>query len=225
LWLRISKEYTFRGIPQALVLYRIHEGGLLSDGLHMYRDRFKVIFKHFGAPEGEPLTWPREKRRAYGFVYRTGALGHLQSGQFDEAWELLAQAVDIYPELLEYLDTYYELVCGDQTKGFRGQAGLLDIDGNGEKMLRWLDALFASAHPPLDVSLRRKAYSNAFLALAMLNDQAGHWPTARRNLLRSIGARPSILTDSHVTRRLLKLFAGQRMVQFGHRLFGHHTQP
>jgi glycosyltransferase involved in cell wall biosynthesis len=68
LWLRICHEYKFIGIPEELVKYRIHAGGLSSNVQHMTEDRLKAIRKHFGPPEGDAAAWPADKRRAYAFA-------------------------------------------------------------------------------------------------------------------------------------------------------------
>ena len=111
--------------------------------------------------------------------------------------------------LLDQLDTYYELACGDQGKGFRGEAALLDVEANGRALLTWLNDLFLqvaalSAH-------RRMAYSQAYLALAMLSDQAGRWPLARHYLWQAIRSKPRLLASPSIVRRLIKLLAGQRV--------------
>ena len=218
LWLRISQRYTMRGIPEPLARYRVYPGSMSTDASSMHANRIAVLAKHFSFPGGDPVTWSEEKRRAYGFAYRSAALGYIQQSQPDEGWRFLAQAVSTWPHLLERLDTFYELACGDQPRGYRGQAGSLDIDGNGAEMLKRLDALFAergSLEP-----LRRLAYSNAYLALGMLSDQAGRWAAARRYLFQAIVANPRLLGSYLVVRRLLKLCAGQRLVRAGRRLLG-----
>jgi glycosyltransferase involved in cell wall biosynthesis len=213
MWLRISRMHRFRGIPQALVLYRMHGGGLSSNEVHMFRDKLRVLSKQFGPHRGDPLEWSEEKRRAYGFAYRSGAIAHIQQGQTDEGRLLLAQAVEIDPHILECLDTYYELALGDQPRGYRGHADLLDLEKNSTEMLESLDMLFAG-RDPLIVSMRRAAYGNAYLALAMLGDQAGHWSVARRWLGRAVISNPGLLFSYSVVRRFLKLCAGQRLVTF-----------
>ncbi|MFW6116145.1 MAG: glycosyltransferase family 2 protein [bacterium] len=220
LWLRISRVHTFKGIPEALVLYRMHGAGLSSNEVHMFRDRLRVLTKHFGPDEGDPLAWSEEKRRAFGFAYRSGAIGHIHQGQLDEGWRLLAQAVEIYPHLLGRLDTFYELALGDQPRGYRGQADLLDIEGNGARMLKRLDCLFAEVGPAVE-SLRRSAYGNAYLALAMLSDQAGQWEPARSCMLRAICAYPALVRQPGLVRRLAKLFAGKGVVNWLLRVMPH----
>jgi hypothetical protein len=109
------------------------------------------------------------------------------------------------------LDTFYELACGDQPKGKRGIARSLDIDTNGIQALRWLDMLFAKPEPAL-AGMRRPAYGNAYLALAMLNDQPGHWTAARRYMFLAIESNPRLLSSYRIIRRLLKLYLGERLV-------------
>lgn len=61
---------------------------------------------------------PEDEIRAY----RSSALGFIQQGDDGEGWTLLAQAVRIYPGLVQRVDTFYELALGDQPKGYRGGA-------------------------------------------------------------------------------------------------------
>lgn len=211
LWLRICRERKFIGIPDVLVKYRIHAGGLSSNVQHMTQDRLKAIHKHFGPPDGEPTAWPVDKRRAYAFAYRSAAFEYSMRGQLDEAWRYMKQAVSTLPTILERLDTFYELACGDQPRGYRNQPALLDIPANAQSLLDRLGALFAGE--PALRDLRGIAYGNAFLALGMLSDQAGHWSDARRYLLRAMRANPRFLGSVSIVRRFLKLCAGQRLIK------------
>jgi len=213
LWLRISERYPMRGIAEPLVRYRVYPGSMSTNAARMHANRMAVLAKHFGPPEGEPATWSEEKRRAYGFGYRASAIGYLMQRQPDEAWDLLAKAFSVWPPLLQRLDTFYELACGDQPRGYRGQAELLDLEANGAEMLRRLDELFATAPDTLR-AFRQPAYGNAYLALAMLSDQAGRWDLARRYLLRAMRANPRFAGSGAILRRLLKLCIGQCLVHY-----------
>jgi len=211
LWLRISRVHRFRGIPRALVLYRMHEGGLSSNELHMFRDKLKVLTKHFGPDKGDPPTWDDDKRRAFGFAYRSGAIEYIRQGQVDKGWRLLARAANAYPHIFERLDTFYELACGDQPRSYRGHAQSLDIAASSTAMLDAMDGYFARADR-VPVNLQRSAYGNAYLALAMLSDQAGDWRAARRYLWRALRIHPTLLRQPGVVRRLFKLYAGKRII-------------
>ncbi|MBP7689302.1 MAG: glycosyltransferase family 2 protein, partial [Thermoflexales bacterium] len=208
-WLRIAQRHPMRGLPQPLVRYRVYPGSMSTNAPRMLANRLAVIAKHVGAASGDPAAWSAEKREMYGYAYRVSALEHLQQHQTEATWSLLNQAMITWPPLLDQLDTYYELACGDQGKGFRGEAALLDVEANGRALLTWLNDLFLqvaalSAH-------RRIAYSQAYLALAMLSDQAGRWPLARHYLWQAIRSKPRLLASPSIVRRLLKLLAGQRV--------------
>lgn len=202
LWLRIGKRYEMWSIPEPLVRYRIYPGSMSTNAERMHQNLIKVLAKYFGDPVGDPATWAEEKRRAYGLAYRSAALQHIQGGQPDAGWAFLSRAVVTWPGVMERLDTLYELACGETTRGYRGQANLMDLSRNGTEMLSRLEALFDT--PSLQ-PVRQKAYGNAYLALAMLSDQAGQWPRARNYLFRALVANPRLAATPGVLRRLLKV--------------------
>jgi len=212
MWLRLAKVFTIMGLPAPLVRIRVHESNTLQDTAAFSRFRLAVIQKHFGPLEGALPTWPEDKRRAYAQTFRSIALRYIQDGQPDEGWQFLEKAVSIRPALLGQLDTYYELACGDQPRGYRGQADLLDIEGNGAEMLRRLDRLFAEAGPTLE-PLRRRAYGNACLALGLLSDLADRSKVARCYLLHAAITCPSLLVTSQLPCKLLKTCMGSRVIE------------
>jgi len=211
LWLRIARDGVFQGIPDILARYRVHDAGLSANADHMLEDQLRATAKHFGPFEGNPAAWAAEKRRAYGFALRSCSRDFFVQGRMNDGWSLFAQAVDLSPDLLYRLDTFYELVCGGQLRGYRGQAQLLDIERSGAEVLQRLDTLFAAADAPARAR-RDGAYGNAYLALAMLSDQAGDWAAARRYLRRAIRSHPALLCNRSMARRLLKLSLGPRVV-------------
>jgi len=219
MWLRLAKTFTIIGLPTPLVRIRVHEHNTVGDTDAFCQFRLAVTQKHFGKPEGNPRTWSAERRRAHAHAFRSVALKCIQDGQADRGWRYLEEAVSIWPDLLDRLDTLYELACGDQPRGYRDQADLLDIESSGVEMLSRLDSFFAKAGPALE-STRRPAYGNAYLALGMLGDQAGRWAAARRYLFQAIKANPRLLASYPVVRRLLKLCAGQRLVRMGRKMLG-----
>jgi len=211
LWLRIVDRHPMRGLPQALVRYRVYPGSMSTNPSRMLANRLAVIAKHVGEPTGDPATWPATTREMYGHAYRVSALEHLQQHQTEASWALLSRAMTIWPPLLGQLDTFYELACGDQMKGWRGDTALLDVEGNGRALLTWLGVLFANT--PALTGLQPAAYGNAYLALAMLSDRAGRWDLARHYLRKAISARPRLITSPAILWRLLKLTAGQRVMR------------
>jgi glycosyltransferase involved in cell wall biosynthesis len=211
LWLRIARSCVFAGIPEVLASYRIHVGGLSADVAHMLEDRRRASAKHFGPEEGDPASWPTDRRRAYGAGYRDAGLAHLQADEFGQGYLYLSRAFEINPRLLDDLHTFYEWACGDQPRGCRGQVKGLDIERNGKHMLRGLDGLFAADGGPMH-SMRGAAYGKAHLALAMLSDQAGDWAAARHHLLQAVLSDRALVHDRSVARRFVKLLLGQRVI-------------
>jgi glycosyltransferase involved in cell wall biosynthesis len=209
-WLKISQRHPMRGLARPLVRYRVYPGSMSTNAPRMLANRLMVIAKHVGDPTGDPNVWPDDKRQFYGHAYLKSALEHIQQHQFERGWELAQQAVTIWPPLLTRLDTFYELACGDQIKGYRSQAARLNIEGNGQAMLTWLDRLFAAPTPPPH-TLRGPAYGNAHLALGLLFDRAGQWGAARRHVAHAVTSSPRLLSYS-VLRRFIKLCLGQRLV-------------
>jgi glycosyltransferase involved in cell wall biosynthesis len=207
LWIRISAVGRVKGIPEYLARYRVYPGTMSTNLARMHTNRLAVVAKHFGPPDEEPGAWPEEKCRAYGFAYRTTSLGYIQQGEADRGWQFLSQAVAVYPPLLERLDTFYELACGDQPRGYRGQANLLDLDERGIEVIQNLERLFDEASPKVK-SRQRTAYGNAYLALGMLADIAGQWRLARHYLWQAMKANRELATRIKVIRRFSKVSLG-----------------
>ncbi len=220
LWLRVSREHKFRGIPDVLVKYRIHAGGLSSNVEHMTQDRLKAIGKHWGPAEGDPAQWPADKRAVYAFAYRNAAIEYTMRGQPEAARRFIQLAVTTMPALLDRLDTYYELAFGDQPRGYRNQPARLDIGQSEKAMFALLDPLLAGGAPGL-TARRAAARGNAYLALGIVSDQAGRWGDARRYLWQALRANPRLLGAWPVMRRFFKLWAGQGLVQRVRSLGGH----
>ncbi len=149
-------------------------------------------------------TWPEQKRMAYGFAYRATAIGFIGQGDDDLGWHSMEKALIFWPSLLERVDTFYELVCKDQPRGYRGQAKLLDIRTNAEELFNRLDTMLSNDSGEI-TSRRDIIYGNANLAVSMLYDQAGDWPQARNHLLRAVRNNRALLRDAGVRRRLAKV--------------------
>lgn len=219
LWLRITANGgQMRTIPQPLARYRVVTGSMSTNAGRMHANRMAVLAKHFGPPEGDPVTWSDEKRLGYTFAYRAAALGYIAQREPDEGWRFLRRAIETDPAILARLDTFYELALGDQPRGYRGEARLVDLQRNGAEMLRRLDDIFASASPPVQ-ALRSIAFGNAYLALAMLSDQAGDWAAARQYMRQAVKSSPALLRSATHIRRLLKLHVGRglvRVLRLGH---------
>lgn len=212
LWLRITGQGgLFHFIPEPLVRYRVAPESMSTNAGRMHANCMAVLTKQFGTPDGDPRSWPTEKRHGYAFTYRSAAYGYIAQQEADQGWRHLARATEIEPGLLHRLDTFYELALGDQPRGYRGEATLVDIAANGAELLRRLEALFAAAGPAVQ-ALKGPAYGNAYLALAMLSDQAGDWSAARRYMIQAARHNPQQISAPFL-RRLFKLSLGSSTVR------------
>ncbi len=218
MWLRLAQRFTIVGIPRPLVRIRVHEDStIMRDGQALCDSRLALTRKHFGAPEGDPAGWSESKQRAYAYAFCAWAVRYIQDGRSEAGWGYFQRAAEIWPRIADRLDVFYELACGDQPRGYRGRADLLDIEGNGRELLKQLDTLFLTASPDLG-SMRGRAYGNAYLALGMLSDQAGNWSRARGYLFRAVAANPRLLGSASIVRRIVKLCLGRRLVDIARNL-------
>jgi hypothetical protein len=211
LWLRITRHGDMAGLSQPLARYRVYLGSMSTNAERMYRNRLAVLRKRFGPAEGDSATWPKDKGRALAHAHAAAAREFIAQGDEEHGWTMLSRAAELWPRIMTESETHYELACWDQARGYRGQAELLDLERNGARMLAGLDDLFQHGGTNLR-PVRRAAYGQAHLALAMLADQAGLWGLAKKHLARAIWRHPVLLLDASVVRRVLKLGLGRRIV-------------
>jgi glycosyltransferase involved in cell wall biosynthesis len=219
LWLRLSAQGPMIGIAEPLARYRVYAGSMSTDADRMQANRLAVLAKHFGPPAGEAAGWADEKRHAYAFAQRAAALAFLEQGQVARCWEAMAQAAAYWPEILGRLDTYYELSCGAQAKGYRGWPTAPEIRANGAMVMAWLESLFGQEKKKLS-AYRAQAFGQAYLALGMLADQAGDWAQGRVYLRRALMADPHLITRLSVLRRLVKLHSGKGLADIVRKWLG-----
>lgn len=207
LWLRISAHHAMQAIPDRLARYRVYPGSMSTDVGRMHANYLRVLEKNLGAAQGNPAGWPEEKRRAYGCAYRFTALGFLQQGQDDQAWQMLGRAVAIWPQVLARQDTFFEIACGAQPRGYRGTAQHLDRAYDPGRLLQRLGELLAIAHLA-QTPLATAAHANACLALSQVRALAGDRAAQRAYLLTALRWQPRLLADPAILRRLGRAMLG-----------------
>lgn len=211
LWLRLSEHGYMIAIPQAFARYRVYPGSMSMDADIMETNRLAVLNKHFGPPSGDPEEWVEEKRYAYGFGYLAAAQSFMEQRRRDECRAALDKSVRAWPGILTNLGTYYGLAIGDRMNGYRGRPMAHDVRENGQWIVSWLDDFFANEWTGAVAESRRRAYGQAYLALAMVSEQSGDWAGARGYIRRAMAADPGLATKSPVVRRTIKLHLGQRV--------------
>lgn len=221
MWLRISRRFRIVGIPRVLVRYRVHHGGLSSNVEHMFEDNMRAAAKHFGPPEGPVSQWPILRRRAYASAYFAAALSYFQRNDRKAAREYLTQAFCIYPDLSSRLDVFYELACGNQPRGWRGQFLGYDFETNRTTLLESLDLIFYSEETGSElVQVRNTAYGNAHLALGLLAYGSGRMADSRRHFLKAVRYHPTLAREPQVASRWLKSLLGDRVLNDLRKRFG-----
>jgi glycosyltransferase involved in cell wall biosynthesis len=213
LWLRVARRHVFMGIPEVLALYRMHGGGLSANTEHMLRDKITAITKHFGPEEGDPATWPALRRRAYGGAYRLAGLAHMETRNLEDAQLRLRQALVYYPEFARRLDFFYELACGWQPRGYRGDFQSHNLEESAHVVENTVREIFDSPDAPAELqALRRIARAQAWLALGMFAYSAGHMQQSRGYMIRAIREDGTLVTDRQLVSRYIKSFFGRRFL-------------
>ena len=210
MFLRLAKRYRIVGVGEPLVQYRVHQQNTVANTTRWCESRLALTRKHFGDPREGGAALTVQQRRAHAYAYRAAAIKCLQDAADDRGWQYLRQGAIIWPEMLSQLSTAYELVCGNQAPGLRGDAAHLNLPQRESYMQQYLNELFRLADPAL-ARHRGNVYGNTYLALGMLSDQAGNWPAARRYLLRALQSNPRLSARSVVLRRLLKVSGAGRI--------------
>lgn len=214
MWLRISRSYGVAGAGVVLVYYRVLSGSMSSDLQRMEQNRIAVLQKHFGAPQGDPMSWPLLQRSAYGGLYRKSAIAFLQRGDDAHAYRSLRKAFSIYPELAQTVDIFYEFGCGGQATGHRGDFAQIDLSANTRHLFAILGRLFAE--PDLPQPLRQVkglAYANAHYAMGLLYYGQNDQPQAQRHLWAALRSAPSLLRRRQLTVTLLKSLCGSGFIR------------
>ncbi len=211
MWWRLARRFNITGIATHLVSIRIHDQNSLGNSSTFIESILKLTEKHYGKDRGALSEWTDDKRHAYAFAYRTAAFRAVEADNPDLGWQYLARAVSIMPILLARVDTFYELALGNQPRGYRGQSGLGGINTRGSEIIDRLDRLFEGSSTEV-AALGDTAYANAYLALAMLSDQAGDWRWARTYMREALMHNRKLLKDPLFTRRLIKLHLGKPIV-------------
>lgn len=209
MWLRLAGRCRLIGIPRPLVRIRVHGGNTMANAARFSYYRLRYICKRFGPLDELVDGESGDSRLAYAYAYRSCAYSYLQAGEEDIAWQYLTSAGKLLPAIWTDVDLYYELLCGQQGRGQRGDVLALDVPSrlaNVRQRINQLDAASAGLAP----AQRRLAFSNLYLAGTMINDTAGAWRPALAYLLRAMGWNPGLLKSRLILRRLIKLALGHR---------------
>lgn len=214
MWLRIARGHKVLGMPEILTWYRLLPGSMSSDPQRMERNRLAVAWSHFGPEAGDPARWPLLRRRMYGKIYIESALAYLQRGDAPSARRPFKKALNYCPDFAGQMEIFYELGCGNQPKGYRGDLARLDVDKNSVNLFYLLEATFTGpAVSPSLQAVENPAYANAHFALGLLYYGAGKQVEARRQLLAALRYRFELLFNRQWSSTLLKSLLGDQLIK------------
>ena len=212
MWLRISNQFTIVGTTRILTRHRILPGSMSADPKRMMDNRFAVLDKHFGAESSEDDAGVDDVKEAYGRAHLASCVEYLQFGDRDKANACIQSMATVCPDLLTQLDTFYQLGCGNQPKGYLGDFDNLNLEQNSQILLSMLDELFANEVLVDRISrYRRSAYGQAYYSLALLNFGARQFPKARRFFLSAIRMDPGLGMNRQFMVTWSKTWVGEKL--------------
>ena len=213
MWLRITSQFTVMCTTQVLTRHRMLPGSMSSDPTRMFQNRLSLVKKHFGAEPGPGGAWSVAQRRAFGRAYLVSAVEYLQAHDECRAFECVYAMVNACPNLLTQMETFYELGCGDQPKGYRGEFASVDIERSYPVVMRLLERLTQASGLQQFRNVRHVAYANAHLAFGVLAYGQANTQAARTFYLRAVRYQPALVFDRTVARFALRSAIGAKAVR------------
>ncbi|HWI18400.1 MAG TPA: glycosyltransferase [Vicinamibacterales bacterium] len=96
LWIRIAERHEVGFVPEPLVKYRFHGGGISRNFMRMGRERVLVIERALALDRGRALDW-RTRRQIWAETWRTNAYEAGQAGARGQALRDYANAAVAWP--------------------------------------------------------------------------------------------------------------------------------
>jgi glycosyltransferase involved in cell wall biosynthesis len=214
LWLRISPGQMIVGTSECLVRYRVHGNSLSTNPSGMQQATRKVIEKHFGSDDGLERTWTKEKRRAYGGVYRYHLLTSVQrQNDWQAAANYLCRALQVDPTLSADLDLFYDLALGSQPVGYRGTNDQLNFEGNAQHINTLLNDVFSLDKSLEFRTLRRFTFGTANHALGLLAYNTSQFSLSRYFLMKALKYRPDLIGSTLLMSDLIKSMVSHSIIE------------
>jgi hypothetical protein len=219
-WLRVARTHHVLSSARILTRHRALPLSMSANPERMLIHRLAVLRKHVGEEpaRGVPMGGARETelgRRAYGRAYLAGCVEYLQAGDQARAVGCFRQMVAVFPDLLTDLDTFYQVGCGDQPKGWMGDLSSVHVSRNGEMLHAMLDGVFDDPETGRQVGpYRRRVYATAAVAMGTLAYGARQCGEARRWLVRAMRADPNVLLRPRWATLWMKSLLGARMLDW-----------
>jgi glycosyltransferase involved in cell wall biosynthesis len=172
LWIRLSANHAFIGVPVPLVKYRQHGSNMSKDPRHMITADEKLMEKVFGSWDNNISSWPKVKVIAYGNHFRSAAVRYLAAGNYEKSTYYLCRLAEVSLDFLCSIDLWRALARAHMPDEYQFD-DLVEPDW--DKMQKDVDILLAELNKlRVEQANINQNYarikSSAFLALA---DEAG----------------------------------------------------
>lgn len=220
MWLRITRQFKIICTTKVLTRHRVLPGSMSTDPTRQFENRLHVVDKHFGAWPGPGGVSTAAQRRAYGRAYLASAVEYLQAHDEIRAFDCILAMVDACPDLLTQVETFFELGCGDQPKGYRGEFASVNVERNYQVVMRLLERLSERVELEASNDLLPVAYANAHYAFGLIAYGQDKSREARKLFFNAVTYQPGLVFDPRVVGLLLRSLLGSKTVHRLKRLLG-----
>jgi hypothetical protein len=219
-WLRVARTQRILHSGRILTRHRVLPHSMSANPDRMLSQRLAVLRKHVGQePADAPAVGGAAEgdsgRRAYGRAHLAGCVEYLQVGDQARALHCFRRMAAVFPDLLIEMDTFYQIGCGDQPKGWMGDLSSVHVSRTGETLRGMLDVVFDD--PELGSRVRpyrRQAYATASVTMGTLAYGARQCGEARRWLARAMRTDPTVLWRPRWATVWMKSLLGARMLDW-----------
>lgn len=205
MWLRMSQDHLFVGVPEILVRYRRSGNNMSDDPDRMSQARRSVLGRYLGNLNTPPETWSESKRRKARQIYSSEAQGFLARGRLTDSARSFAWLCRYQRDFAVSLSIWYSLACVHQNVGQRGDFDSWQPARAENDLMGLIEEL---RKLQVHEQLLRMLLSQAYHALAWLNYGRHDILATRHYLFRSYFLRPSLPDNRERTKLLLRSMYG-----------------
>jgi glycosyltransferase involved in cell wall biosynthesis len=197
MWIRLSVDHPFIGLPVPLVKYRRHESNMSKDPQHMITASRLLTEKRVGPLEGEFSSWPESMVYAYCRHFHSAAIRYLTVGNYEKSVYYLCQLAGISLDYLYDIGLWRGLARAHVPDEYQFDSSL---EFNWTRMQSDIENLLAelkknsNSQPNIHKHYAR-IKASAFLALADEAGRAGNLRLAYRWLWTALRSFSLILLD------------------------------
>lgn len=191
LWIRLSAQNSFIGLNETLVKYRLHETNMSKDPERMVSACSQVTCKVFGPFSAGDEAATDAKKRAYGRLYRFGALAYAAHGDMIHAADFYCRLYDLSRPMALGMELWRALARAHMPIHRRNAPFTGQDWRDAEKDLVALLKELEKSHTGQNEMLRIRG--SAFLALAEEGVQTNSFALAFAWLSRAANICPALL--------------------------------